>query len=170
MVTKSEVDNSNKKSNISNFKPNHQNHCNDRHDGYKLFKKKKFLLACPNLHKHNFKIGSSRIKQIISYTFTMKQLKIYVETNYDFLVFEMIEKMQHITMTELTAVTNADGTMTHAEKIKFTKSATITLAMFTRFRRKLSKSMHYSMAKWMTTSNHVSRKTLIGMMFTKTRN
>ena len=70
---------------------------------------------------HVFEAGSSRVNQIASYAVTMEHMKTYVGQKYDPVVLETIEKMQDISLSEPTAVTAPDGTMTEIEKMKYDK-------------------------------------------------
>lgn len=52
----------------------------------------------------------------------LEQMKIYVSTNHDPLVLESIEETKEPVMTEPPANLAADGSMSRADEIKFTKN------------------------------------------------
>ena len=83
-------------------------------------------------------------KKIASFTTAMEAMNMFIETNYNPLLLEMIEKCKS---WKWLSPLSRDGTMNWAQEIKLTKKYNSYLLTSTKLRRGQSRSMSYSMGK-----------------------
>lgn len=106
---------------IKNEGNNVPNASNRHNNARRFIKKERFQGAHPDLAGYVFETSSNRTNQIANFTAVDTRIRALVGQQFDPYVLESIEKMRVITPPEPTIVTEADGTVSKMEEIKYGK-------------------------------------------------